>query len=72
MLSKNVVFAWWLYIHPSKRVYGSDHCTVFWYDEDRDKFFCQNVRNKVRNGVYEARGLRDSLISYIHHPKSAD
>ena len=72
MLHQSHVFASWLYNHPGRRVYGRDHKTLFWYDKQNDLFLCQNKNNKVRNGVYVARGLTNRFEVFQKKYWSAD
>lgn len=37
---------------------------MFWYDEKENKYFYYSLTNKVKNGVYEARGLMCAYNSY--------
>lgn len=42
----------------------SDNGTEYWYSASADKYYWQNKNHKKRNGIYEARGLRDHWKRY--------
>ena len=42
--------------HPHIAMVADDG-TRFWYDEEKGIFMCQKVKNKSRNGIYQARGM---------------
>lgn len=60
------IFAFWLYCHPyvKARIYKNGKHTYFWFDRRYGFFLCQTPENKVRNGVYRARGLDVWLTRY--------